>query len=277
VKCGTGYPHDVNPPDPVPDEVVVEAPTLAEGEQQPAVRVIRPTSLPAEGEPLDVIQTAIRDVKTQPTQASLYPPGIPSGTRAMPIGQRYCGDLTGSVTGQVLCFGWAVFDGVCVYVNLGGPRTGVEAIRAKLSKGDLVSVVPDDGPAVELTAGEGNAGMYTDYLHTLPEARFTSLILLHDWVIHPNYSGAAATFLFRIDEAQARAQLKAHVTRLVNIPVFEHWTDYLWTAGQAARLVFPTRSAGGIDLLTVSLDTTAWTRLITGGIEQRVIFLPNTR
>jgi hypothetical protein len=34
-----------------------------------------------------------------------------------------------------------------------------------------------------------------------------------------------------------------------------------------------TRSAGGIDLLTVSLDALAWTRLITGGLEQKVISL----
>lgn len=32
---------------------------------------------------------------------------------------------------------------------------------------------------------------------------------------------------------------------------------------------------GGIDLLTVSLDALAWTRLIMGGIEQQIIQLPN--
>lgn len=41
-------------------------------------------------------------------------------------------------------------------------------------------------------------------------------------------------------------------------------------------LVRPTRSAGGIDLLTVALDATAWTRLITGGVEQGVIVLPDS-
>ena len=39
-------------------------------------------------------------------------------------------------------------------------------------------------------------------------------------------------------------------------------------------LVRPTRSAGDIDLLSVDLDMDAWTRLITGGIEQSVISLP---
>jgi len=39
-------------------------------------------------------------------------------------------------------------------------------------------------------------------------------------------------------------------------------------------LVRKTRSAGGIDLLSVDLDVDAWTRLITGGLEQGVIALP---
>jgi len=39
-------------------------------------------------------------------------------------------------------------------------------------------------------------------------------------------------------------------------------------------LVRKTRSAGGIDLLSVDLDVDSWTRLITGGLEQGVIALP---
>jgi hypothetical protein len=39
-------------------------------------------------------------------------------------------------------------------------------------------------------------------------------------------------------------------------------------------LVRKTRSAGGIDLLSIDLDVDAWTRLITGGLEQRIIRLP---
>ena len=247
---------------------------LPADEKPPAIRVIKPIAFPTNGEPLDTIQTAIRDAKKQPSPARHHDTVVRNSARAARIGQTFCGELTGSITGQVFCYGYAVHEGICVYVNMGGPRTGVEAIRAKLSKGDMVTVVPDDAPAVELTAGEGNSGQYSDHLHTISEARFTSLILLHDWVVHPNYGGAATTFLFRVSEHQARTKLKHHVTQLVNIPVFDAWTDYLWTAGQAGMLVRPTRSAGGVDLLTVTLDATAWTRLITGAIEQQVIALP---
>ena len=192
----------------------------------------------------------------------------------MRISQSYCGELTGSISGQVYCYGYAIHDGVCVYLNMGGPRTSVEAICAKLSKGDVVTVVPDDASAIELTPGEGNSGMYTDFLQTIPEARFTSLILLHDWVVNPNYGGAATTFILRVSEAQAKARLKQHVAQLVNIPVFDVWMEFLWTVGQAVMLVRPTHSAGEIDLLTIALDATAWTRLITSGVEQNIIQLP---
>ncbi|MDX1993675.1 MAG: hypothetical protein SF029_14905, partial [bacterium] len=53
------------------------------------------------------------------------------------------------------------------------------------------------------------------------------------------------------------------------------WTAYLYQAGQAAMLVRKTRAGGEIDLLTLNLDVDAWTRLITGGLEQGMIALPD--
>ncbi|MBE2267766.1 MAG: hypothetical protein IAE80_06005 [Anaerolinea sp.] len=249
-----------------------ELPSVApETETAPAIRIIKPVPLPDNGQPLDAVQTAIHEVKTQPLVA---PAASLTSGRFVRIDQSYVGELTGSITGQVFCYGYAVHDGVCVYVNMAGPRMGVEAIRAKLSKGDIVSVVPLDAPSVELTAGEGNSGMYHPYLHYLPEARFASLILVHDHAVTPNYGGKSTTFIFRTSDAQATAKLKYHVTQLVNIPVFDAWSAYLYEAGQRAMLVRKVRSAGGIDLLSVDLDVDAWTRLITGGLEQKIITLP---
>lgn len=241
-------------------------------EQPPAIRILKPMPLPPEGEPLDAVQTAIRSVKAEPI-AAVQGAALTNG-RIARIEQAYVGELTGSITGQVFCFGHAVHEGICIYVNMAGPRMGVEAIRAKLSKGDQVSVVPPDAPAVELTAGEGNSGMYHPYLHYLPEARFASLILVHDWAVTPNYGGKATTFIFRTSEAQTVAKLKHHVMQLVNVPVFDAWSAYLYKAGQRAMLVRKARSAGGIDLLSIDLDVDAWTRLITGGLEQNLIRLP---
>ena len=240
----------------------------------PTVRVIKPSSILQDGGSPDAVQSALQQVQAVPPTPE--PVSMPAGNRRLlPILQSYCGELTGSITGQVFCYGYAIHDGVCVYVNMGGPRSSVEAIRAKLGKGDIVTLVPDDAPAIELTAGEGNSGMYTDYLQTIPEARFTSLILLHEWIVRPN-GDARPTFVLRVDEAQAKAKLKHLVTQLVNVTVFDVWTEFLWSAGSAASLVHPTRLAGGVDLLTVSRDAAAWTRLITGGVEQQIIQLPQT-
>jgi hypothetical protein len=134
--------------------------------------------------------------------------------------------------------------------------------------------VGDEPKGIELTAGEGNSGRYHPYLHYLPEARFASLILVHDLVVTPNYGGKSTTFIFRTSDEQATARLKHHVTQLVNVPVFDAWSAYLYEIGQRAMLVRRTRSAGGIDLLSVDLDAGAWTRLITGGLEQGIIALP---
>jgi hypothetical protein len=237
----------------------------------PTIRVIKPAFMPTDGAPLDAVQTAIRETQVQ---SLILPAASIPNERIRRIDQSFVGELTGSITGQVFCYGYAVHDGVCVFVNMAGPRMGVEAIRAKLSKGDQVSVVPLDAPSVELTAGEGNSGMYHPYLHYLPEARFASLILVHNLAVAPNYGGKSTTFIFRTSDAQATAKLKHHVTQLVNVPVFDAWSVYLYDAGQRAMLVRKCRSAGGIDLLSVDLDADAWTRLITGGLEQGVIHLP---
>jgi len=111
-------------------------------------------------------------------------------------------------------------------------------------------------------------------MQNIPEAKFASLILCHDWLMNPNYGGDATTFIFRTNEGQAAAKLKHHITELVKVPVFDAWAGYLHQAGQTAMLVRPTRGAGGVDLLTVALDADAWTRLITGGLAQNIIALP---
>jgi len=191
-----------------------------------------------------------------------------------PIGQRFVGELTGSITGNVWCYGYAIHEGIAIYINLGGPRMAVEAIRARLGKGEIVNLVPWDGPAIELTAGEGNTGRYHDFMQNLPEAKFTSLMLCHELLIHPDYSGKSTTFMLRTSEAQATARLKHHITELVKVPVFDAWSDYLYTAGQQVSLVRQTQSSEEVDMLTIDLDADAWTRLITSGLEQARIALP---
>jgi hypothetical protein len=140
--------------------------------EPPPIRVFKPQSLPVDGTPLDEVQTAIVQAKTQPTPVLHSPVSLQKRTLAA-IGQSCVGELMGSITGNVWCYGYAIHEGICVFVNMGGPRMAVEAIRAKFSKSEIVNCVPWDAPAIELTAGEGNSGMYHDYMQNIPEAKFT--------------------------------------------------------------------------------------------------------
>lgn len=246
--------------------------------QAPAIRILAPAVLPSNGDSLDAVQGAILQAKQQPLQP-VKATGLPSSNTRHTIMQAYCGELTGSITGQVYAYGFAVHQQVLLYLNLGGPRMAVEAIRAKLSKGETVSLVPPDAPAIELSAGETegqvNTGMYAAYIQTLPEARFTSAILVHEWLMRPNYLGKSTTGLFRTSDGQAMAKLLHHIRQLVNVPLFDQWASYLYQAGQTAGLVRkPSPTGGGIDLLIVELDIDAWARLITGGLANGVIALP---
>ncbi len=220
---------------------------------------------PPKNEQVEQALETIKNRHFKPSGAAVPHKGL------IPIGQQYVGELTGSVTGHVYCFGYAVHEGVLVYLNMGGPRMAVEAIRAKLSKGDIVNLVQWDGPAIELTAGENQTGMYTDFMQHIPEAKFTSCILVHEWMVVPNYGGKSTTFMFHTPDEQAK--LKHHVHELVKVPVFDAWASYLWEAGQVAMLVRKTRTGGEIELYTIDLDADAWTRLITGGLQNGTITL----
>jgi hypothetical protein len=244
--------------------------------EPPHIRIIAPEPLSTSDDAaLSPVQSAIRQAQQTP-----FAPMVTHATasqRRTPIQQQFCGELTGSITGNVYCYGFAVYQGVLLYLNLGGPKMAVEAIRARLSKGEVVNLVPPDAPALELSAGEtdgkANTGMYSAYLQNLPEAKFTSAILVHECLTAPTYLGKSVTGIFRASEAQAAAKLLHHVRQLVNIPVFDLWASFLYHAGQTAGLVRNPHPHGGIDLLVVDLDGDAWTRLVTGGLANRVIAL----
>lgn len=258
-----GHQPEAVEPDDTPEEVEV-----------PKIRIIKPALDVSDDTKPDAIITAIRQTKTESLPVLQSSP-TSNGKRALVrIPQAPCGELSGSITGNVWCYGYAVNEGVCIYLNLGGPRMAVEAIRAKLSKGDIVNLHQWDAPSIELTAGEGNTGMYAAFTQNIPEAKFTSLILLHEMVTQPNYGGKSTTFILHVSDEQAMAQLHQHVTRLVKVPVFTEWTGYLWQAGQSAMLIRKTRGAGGLDVLAVDLDVDSWTRLMTGGLSQGIIRLP---
>jgi hypothetical protein len=252
-----------------PQHYRVPSPSGVPETETPPIRILKP-DLSAN----DPLLEAIRQSKGVPSPATAT---RPHAGKLMPIGQKYVGELTGSIAGNVFCYGYAVHEDVLLYLNLGGPRMAVEAIRARLAKGDIVNLSLWDAPAIELSAGEtdgkANTGMYTAYLHSIAEAKFTSALLVHEWLTAPTYGGKSLTGIFRTRDAQATAKLLHHVRQLVNVPVFEAWAGYLYHVGQEAGLLRKPRCDGDIDLLIVDLDATAWTRLITAGLANGVIQL----
>ena len=251
------------------DENITEAEN-----DEPKIRVIKPVLELPDGAETDLVIEAVHRTKSETLPVLQFTPSTSGRRNLVRIPQAACGELTGSITGNVWAYGWAIHEGVCVYLNMGGPRMAVEAIRAKMAKGDIVNCVPWDAPSIELTAGEGNSGIYSAFMQNIPEAKFTSLILCHELLMQPNYGGKSTTFIFHVSDEQVMAQLRHHITKLVKVPVFPDWTGYLWQAGQAAMLVRPTPTGGDITLHTVSLDCDAWTRLLTGGLNQGIIRLP---
>lgn len=237
--------------------------------EAPTVRVTPPTPLP------EHLQTAV----TTAREGGMTVSAPPTPAKRTSIQQAFVGELTGAITGNVYCYGWATYQDTLLYVNMGGPSTAVAAIRAKLSKGEIVNLVPWDAPAIELSAGETdgvvNMGMFTAYVSNISEAKFTSAILVHEWLTSPRYGGQSVTGIVRTSEAQAVAKLMDHVRKLVKVPVFDAWAGFLYRAGQSAGLVRPARGGGGIDLLVIVLDVDAWTRLITGGLANDAIALSN--
>lgn len=112
-------------------------------EDEPKIRIIKPVLDVSDGDEPDAVITAVRAAKLRTTKAESLPVLQPWSSTAngkrnpVRIPQSPCGELTGSITGNVWAYGWAVHEGTCIYVNMGGPRMAVEAIRAKLAKGDV--------------------------------------------------------------------------------------------------------------------------------------------
>lgn len=259
VACGSCNPQGKNMPE--------SDPTNPEAEKPPAIRIIKPTALSDD----DEIAQAVRQTSVTQIDRS---PMVVNTSKVQSLPMACVGELTGSVVANIFCYGYALDGDELIFLNMGGPRSGVEAIRAKLSKGDIVNLMRWDDPSIELTAGEGNTGVYTAYINNMAEARFVHCMLVHERLVHPNYNGNTKTYIIQMSEEQAKAQLLHHVRETVKLPVFPHWIDYLWQAGQVAKLVRNTRAGGGLTIKTIDLDVDAWGRLIQYGVSEKAIAIP---
>ncbi|MBZ0277640.1 MAG: hypothetical protein K8I60_15950, partial [Anaerolineae bacterium] len=82
-----------------------------EPEETPSIRIIKPVLSDTDSDP---ITTAVRQTRPENVPV-LQPTTSTNGKRGLVrIPQSACGELTGSITGNVWCYGWATHEGVCV-------------------------------------------------------------------------------------------------------------------------------------------------------------------
>jgi hypothetical protein len=273
-----------------PDKPAVSPRTLQHVDNPDEKQTLRTTQAraPRRDETADDVDRAILSQSgSQQTVASAQTDTPHQTTRqagqVLDIATEPVGELTGRVSGNVTCYGYAVDEGICVYLNLGGPRTSVEAIRSTMNDGGIAQLTPfSDDPSLELTASSDQVdgvrkGMYETTMSNLSRARFFNAILLHETIVSPDYGGYGHTYLINpLDQAgHDREKMMHHLKMFLQIAVFDCWTDYLWQAGRDAKLIRNVRTGGGIQMWKLSLRRQAWTRIVSGGLYEDIIAIPH--
>jgi len=177
----------------------------------------------------------------------------------------YCGELSGAITGGVHSFGYLQLGSQLVYLNMGGPRMAVEAIRARLSRGETIFLNPDDAPSVELSIN--SKGAFEDYSENMSSHHFQHTILLHRNMF-PNYSEPAElTFAFILAKSpeQVYSSFHQHLNQLINLPVFPHWLPTLWATGMSAQIIEKCSGVGAVGY-GVFLKASDWEHIISLGV-----------
>ena len=194
------------------------------------------------------------------TAPHIPPDSIPTVTT--PI---YCGELSGAITGGVHAYGYLQLGSQLVYLNMGGPRMAVEAIRARLSRGETIFLNPDDAPSVELSIN--SKGAFEDYSENMSSHHFQHTILLHRNMF-PNYTEPESlTFAFILAKSpeQVYSSFHQHLNQLLNLPVFAHWIPTLWATGMSAQIIEKCSGVGAIGY-GVFLKATDWEHIISLGV-----------
>ena len=227
-------------------------------------------------------QTAVPQTSPPPTTSPppeylrihLTAPHIPPDSFPAVTTPIYCGELSGAITGGVHCFGYLQLGSQLVYLNMGGPRMAVEAIRARLSRGETIFLNPDDAPSVELINSKSGFDDYSEYMSS---HHFQHTILLHRNMF-PNYTEPAdLTFAFILAKSpeQVYSAFHQHLNQLINLPVFPHWLPTLWATGMSAQIIEKCSGVGAVGY-GVFLKASDWEHIISLGVSTGALPLSET-
>lgn len=188
----------------------------------------------------------------------------------MPL-QSFVGRV--NVVGDCCCFGAALHHETLIYLDIAGASTSVEAVAAKLSKGDAVHLIPpQDAAKIECKPAEKASFSRIQQKNTLG---IHHLLLLHKSIQQPVYGETGATYMIVEDKEMASAMLGHHILNLVKIALYPAWYRYLVKRGREAGLLHKCRCYGGVDIWAVSLNRAGWENLIMGGLRLKEIQLPD--
>ncbi|MCL4255099.1 MAG: hypothetical protein KJ043_15150 [Anaerolineae bacterium] len=191
------------------------------------------------------------------------------------ITPTYCGELSGAISGGVHCFGYLTLGSHLVYLNMGGPRMAVEAIRARLSRGEGIHLTPEDGDPI--TFEVNGMGKFEDYAENMSQHHFQNTLLIHRNMT-PNYREKdKLTFAFIMAQSpkQVYHAFHQHLHKLLGIAVFPHWIPTLWATGLSADIILKCDGvgAGGYG---VYLKWEDWQSIIAIGVSTGVLPLSET-
>jgi|GEM_PF-2561063 len=191
------------------------------------------------------------------------------------ITATYCGELSGAIAGDVYSFGYLTLGNQLVYLNMGGPRMAVEAIRSRLSRGEMIHLTPDDAPATEFTVT--GMGKFEDYTENMSSHHFQNTLLVHRNMF-PNYS-EPTTLTFALILAQTPKQVYStfhqHLHQLLGVAVFPHWIPTLWSTGLSAQIIEKCSGVGAIGY-GVFLRVSDWESIIALGVSTGALPLSET-
>lgn len=191
------------------------------------------------------------------------------------ITPTYCGELSGAISGGVHCFGYLRLGSHLVYLNMGGPRMAVEAIRARLSRGEGIHLTPEDGDPITFEVND--MGKFEDYAENMSQHHFQNTLLIHRNMT-PNYREKdKLTFAFIMAQSpkQVYHVFHQHLHKLLGIAVFPHWIPTLWATGMSADIILKCEGvgAGGYG---VYLKWEDWQSIIAIGVSTGVLPLSET-
>lgn len=69
--------------------------------------------------------------------------------------------------------------------------------------------------------------------------------------------------------------LGSHILNLTKIAVYPQWHNYLVKRGRESGLLHQCQCYGGVQVWALKLDRTDWERVITTGLRQKEIYLPD--